>query len=148
MPQGTGMHKLHYCSWISMSLWKNMYVYVLWHLCLCVCVCAQALCYMPLERDTQVKDVLRSCANCPRSFPFLYFSGAAGHLQLGELHCFTIAVWARCAYLALFPHMMGSQRGDAWLLMIEPSLANRCYHLCKPLPLPYTHSPHKRGTNV
>lgn len=47
--------------------------------------------------------------------------------------------------------MVGSQWGDAWQLMIEPSLANRCYHLCKPSPAPRTRSPHKkckRWTNV
>lgn len=39
------------------------------------------------------------------------------------------------------PHMVGSQWLDAWLLMIEPSLVNRCYHLCKPLPVPFAHRP-------
>lgn len=29
-------------------------------------------------------------------------------------------------------HMVRSRWGDAWLLMIESSSANRCYHLCKP----------------
>lgn len=40
-------------------------------------------------------------------------------------------------------HMVGSQWSDAWLLMIEPSLTNRRYHLCKPLPVPHPHSAHK-----
>lgn len=34
---------------------------------------------------------------------YMYFTGAAGHFQLGELHCSPTAAWAQCAYLARFP---------------------------------------------
>ncbi len=98
------MHILHYCSWISMSLWKDVYVCV----CFGICMCVQKLCVAYPWRKTYKQKTLRGLDLTAHVFSYLffpcvYFTRAAGHLQLGELCCFTTAVWAQCAYLALFP---------------------------------------------
>lgn len=75
--------------------------YVLLHLYVYAYVCFEYL-----EKHIQEKDALGT--GCPFFSPLsspysLYFTKAAGHLQLGELRCSTSAALAQSAYLALFP---------------------------------------------
>lgn len=75
--------------------------YVLLHLYVYAYVCFEYL-----EKHIPEKDSLRARAyvfpalSSPRS---LYFTKAAGRLQLGQLHCSISAALAQSAYLALFP---------------------------------------------
>lgn len=95
-------------------------------------------------------DLLPAHVLSPPSSPYRFYQSCRpSPIRRAALlpHCSLGPVCISCP----LSHMVGSQWGDAWLLMIEPSLANRCYHLCKPLPAPRTHSLHKRckrRTNV
>ena len=128
-----------------MSLWKDMRVCA----CTFASVCLRRRSTLRTLRETRISGKRLWGLDVPALVflpPFLsaYVSRAAGHLQLVELSWSTTTALAQCTHLALSPHAAGLQRGDAWPLMIEPSLANRRYHLCKPSPAPNARSPHKR----
>lgn len=137
------------CSWITVckSLWKD-YVCAFASACLCIC-----LFWIPWEAHTR-----KRCSEdwlpilFPSFFsiqPIFYQSGRPSPIRRAPL-LHLCSFGPECVPCPL-SHLVGSQWLDAWLLMIEPSLVNRCYHLCKPLPVPFAHGPLgrcERRTNV